>query len=86
MQEFLSFKKMITPIIIQVLFWLGVLVAVIAALATMFTQSFFAGLLMLILGPILVRVYCELLIVIFKIHDCLEGIREAQAPRPSQEG
>ncbi|HUT94006.1 MAG TPA: hypothetical protein VMY37_31370 [Thermoguttaceae bacterium] len=77
---------MITPIIIQVLFWLGILVAVIAALVSMFTQSFFVGLLMLILGPILVWVYCELLIVIFKIHDCLEGIREAQAPPQVQEG
>jgi len=85
MQEFLSFKRMITPIIIQVLFWLGILVTVLAALVNMFTQSFFVGLLMLILGPILVRVYCELLIVIFKIHDCLEGIRGAQAPQQGQE-
>ena len=86
MSEFLSFRKMITPIIIQVLFWLGIVVVVIASLAHMFTQSFFAGLLMLVLGPILVRVYCELLIVIFKIHDCLQAIREAQAPSQPQEG
>ena len=84
MNEFLSFKKMITPIIIQVLFWLGVIVVVIASLLNMFTQSFFYGLGMLILGPILVRVYCEILIVLFKIHGCLEAIREAQAPSPPQ--
>jgi hypothetical protein len=85
MHEFLAFKKMITPIIIQVLFWLGVICAVIAALVSMLTQSLLLGLFMLVLGPILVRIYCELLIVVFRIHDCLEAIRDAQAPRPIQE-
>jgi len=33
MNEFLTFRKMITPVIIQVLFWIGVVACVIAAIA-----------------------------------------------------
>lgn len=32
MQDFLKFKKMITPIIIQILFWIGALACVIGGL------------------------------------------------------
>ena len=35
MEDFLKFRKMITPVIIQVLFWVGVAGTVIAALVMM---------------------------------------------------
>ncbi len=35
MDDFLKFRKMITPVIIQVLFWVGVAGTVIAALVVM---------------------------------------------------
>ena len=76
MNEFLSFRKMITPIVIQVLFWLGVAVCVIGAIVQIGQKMVLQGLLLLIVGPFIVRIYCELLIVVFKI---LEGISEIAA-------
>jgi len=35
MQDFIKFRKMITPLIIQILFWVGVAGTVIAALVMM---------------------------------------------------
>ncbi len=75
MKDFLFFRKMITPMIIQILFWIGIVVVVIGGFVTMFTSSFLAGLGMVILGPIGVRLWTELLIVIFKINDTLTDIR-----------
>ena len=38
--------------------------------------AFFAGLLALVMGAIMVRVWCELLIVLFKMYENLKAIRE----------
>jgi len=39
-------------------------------------QAFLLGLFMLIVGAIVIRIWCELLIVLFKMHDHLKAIRE----------
>jgi len=84
MEDFLKFRKMITPVIIQVLFWVGVVGTVIAALVVMamsFGSSgggaaqFLGGLVMLVLGPVVVRIYCELLILFFRINETLTDIK-----------
>ena len=75
MKDFLFFRKMITPIIIQVLFWIAVVVVVIYGFYTMFASSFFQGLLMVIVGPVVYRMLFELIIVTFKINDSLADIR-----------
>lgn len=84
MSDFLSFRKMITPVVIQILFWLGVLICVAAGLllfagsdslpSSGFVSPRLAGLLLIVVGPILVRIYCELLIVLFRIHESLRAI------------
>ena len=81
MNDFLKFKKMMTPIIIQILFWIGVAVCVIAGIIEIVSGIntpygggggvVFMGILLLLLGPILVRVWCELMLVLFSIHDTL---------------
>ena len=80
MDEYLSFRKMITPVIIQILFWLGIAVVVISSFGSMFMiggfGGFLAGLLGLVLGVIMVRVQCELIIVAFRILDVLQEIRD----------
>jgi len=87
MNEFLSFRKMITPVIIQVLFWIGVAVCVIMGLATMVGgDRVIPGLLTLILGPVIVRIYCELLILLFRIHDAVDEIRRGKAAPSGQVG
>ncbi|MDK2980746.1 MAG: hypothetical protein PWQ55_1093 [Chloroflexota bacterium] len=85
MDDFLKFRKMITPAIIQVLFWVGVAVSVIGSLATMAMSfgrygggigTFLGGLLMLVLGPVVVRIYCELLILFFRMNETLTEIKD----------
>ncbi len=84
MQDFLKFKKMVTPVIIQILFWIGVVVSVIGGLISIVRGAgasyggggmVLVGLLWIFLGPIIVRIYCELLIVIFSINDTLTDIK-----------
>ena len=84
MEDFLKFRKMITPTIIQILFWVGVAGTVIAALVTMAMSfgsygggavSFLGGLVMLVLGPVFVRIYCELLILFFRMNETLTEIK-----------
>lgn len=76
LQEFLTFRRMVTPVIIQVVFWIGIVLIAIAALGLMVEGSGFLGLLVFLLGPVAWRVYVELLIVIFRIHS---GIEDANA-------
>lgn len=79
MNEYLSFQKMISPIIIKALFWLCILGVVIYGLVTIFGGSFFMGLLILIVGPLVIRIYCELLIVLFQINNTLTEIKNMKA-------
>ncbi len=83
-----SFKNYVTPQIIKIIFWIAVgvigLVTIIWVVAA-FVQSFGQGLLYLILSPlvamiwvIMVRVYLELVAVIFRIAGLLEGMAKAQ--------
>ena len=90
LKDFLSFRKMITPIIIQVLFWVGASGMVIASLVTMVSSlsrygsgigGFFGGLLMLVIGPVMVRVYCELLILLFRMNETLTEIKNSLAKK-----
>src|SRR5580658_1447244 len=77
MQDFLAFRKFITPIFIQIIFWIGVVVYVIAGIAVM-TQggpAVLMGILVLLIGPIFWRIWCELLMVIFQIYGELVRIR-----------
>jgi hypothetical protein len=80
MNDILSFRKMITPVFIQAIFWIVVIMVVVASLITMITQSFFAGLIGLVLGPLFIRIYCELLIILFRIYDELVAIRTGTPP------
>jgi uncharacterized membrane protein len=85
MEDFLNFKKMITPMIIKILFWVLVAVCVIGGLISIAggaTSNYgggaavLTGLLMLVLGPVAARIYCELLIVIFSINQNVREINE----------
>ena len=91
-RDFIKFDKMLTPIIIQVIFWIGVVVSVLFGLGMIFSgmrsmfgggSAVFMGLVWLVLGPVMTRVYCELLIVVFKIHDSLVDIKTSLRERPA---
>ena len=83
MNDFLTFRKLITPTIIQVIFWIGVAVCVLGGLVAIVQGAgghqgtgpqVLRGVLLMILGPLAVRIYCELLIIMFRIHDRLTEI------------
>jgi len=86
MNDFLAFRRMVTPIVIQVVFWLGLVACVVVGLGSVVagaTSSYGGGWMvlwgffMLLVGPLVVRIYCELLIVLFGIHSTLADIKNA---------
>ncbi len=81
--EYLSFRRMITPVFIQVIFWIAVVAIVIAGIVQITRGAPVEGVLMILLGPLAARIYAELLIVIFRIHENVADIRGSkQAPTP----
>jgi len=90
MQDFIKFRKMITPLIIQILFWVGVAGTAIAALVMMGSSfgrygggvlTFLGGLVFLVVGPVMVRIYCELLILFFQMNETLTEIKDLLASK-----
>lgn len=83
MEEFLSFRKMITPTIIRFIFWIGAGIAVIVGLIMLFSNlgrygdggSAIVGLLTIVIGPLVVRIACEQIILFFRINETLTEIR-----------
>lgn len=75
LKEASSFDTMITPVVIKIAFWIGVIGCVIGGIGMFFNGSgVVSGLLCILLGPVLVRIYCEIIIVIFKIFQALKQI------------
>jgi hypothetical protein len=82
MGDFMDFRKMVTPVIIQILFWVGVIISVIAGFILIGmgikqdgNQTLLPGVLLVIFGPLVVRLYCEVLIVFFRINETLTEIK-----------
>ena len=86
MKDFLKFKKMIAPIIIPILFWIGVIACIITGLFLIFLgihdldpgggEIVFMGFAYIFFGPIIVRLSCELLIILFSVNDKLSDIKD----------
>ncbi|MFA6807993.1 MAG: DUF4282 domain-containing protein [Eubacteriales bacterium] len=83
MNNFTNFDKMITPTIIKILFLVGSACSIILGFISLFSgiaggsgSGILFGLICIILGPVFTRIYCELLIIIFKINDTLNEINE----------
>ena len=77
MGDFLRFETMITPAVIQIVFWVAVVILVIAGFIQLFGGGFavVSGLLTMILGPLAARIYCEIIIIFFRINDHLRQIQ-----------
>ena len=82
MADYLKFKKMITPILIQIVFWIGVITCVCQGVWIVVEWEPSSGIppggqaiLLIGLGPIAIRLVCELLTVIFSINDSLAEIK-----------
>jgi hypothetical protein len=94
MNDFLSFRRMITPVFIQAIFWFFAVGMIIVGLFMMIggivsgdiLRGFFAGMFVMVAGPLFVRIYCELLIILFRIYDELVAIRTGGAMASGQQG
>ncbi len=90
LQDLASFDRMITPVIIKILFWVGVVISVLGGIGYFFAgivggimnSSFgqvlgglIGGPLVMIIGVLITRVYAELLIIFFQINESLTDIK-----------
>lgn len=89
-RDFLEFRKMITPSIIKVIFWIGVVVCVLVGIIGILRGAVakygggaqvLGGILFLFVGPLLVRIYCELLILFFRMNETLTDIKNNMESR-----
>jgi hypothetical protein len=81
-KDVLFFDKMLTPQVITFVYWILIVVVVLGGIGTMFVQSFIAGLIAIVLGLLFARIWCELLIVLFKMNDALQNIRRRDGGAP----
>ena len=86
MGDFLKFETLITPIVIQVVFWIASIVCIIVGLGQMVQGGFamITGIVTLIFGPLAVRIYCEILILFFRMNDTLHEIKNNTFRSPQQ--
>lgn len=83
-KDFLSFEKFLTPGLVRIIYWLGLVGIVISAIVAFFSaftaygsfRNIFGAVFMLIFGTIMWRVMCEGLILAFKTFDRLTEIRD----------
>lgn len=82
--EFIAFRRFVAPYIIMVAYWLGTFGIIVMGLMA-FVGAFrfggemavflvFTAMMYIILGPIFVRLYCELLVVAFRVYETLQDI------------
>jgi len=78
MKDIFFFDGMLTPKIITFVYWLMLLGVLIAGFGAMFSDfgSFKSGLMILVGGAVGSRIWCELLIVLFKIHENLQKLAD----------
>jgi len=79
-----DFEKMITPMIVKVLYVLSIVIVVLVGLAGiinglntryMGSESILFGILTIIFGPLLIRIYAEIILLVFKMNQTLIEIR-----------
>ena len=85
---FWSFGLMITPVLINVIYIVGMVFITLSGVLSMFmigSQSVaigvIAGLISIVMGNVLWRVWCELMIVIFRIFGTLKEIEGHVRPK-----
>lgn len=78
MKQFINYETMITPGIVKVLSWIGMVVALIVGLLGIAVDPL-TGIGTAILGPVAVRIYAEILLIIFEIHKTLTEIRDGKS-------
>jgi len=81
MRNVLFFDSMLTPKVITFVFWLMLLLVFVSGLGFMFAGGlsfikFLLGLLVMAAGAVSARISCEILIVMFKIHENIKKLAD----------
>ncbi len=80
-----DFEKMITPVIIKILYVLGLVIALLIGVAGIIdginsryggAEKILIGILIIVFGPLLIRIYAEIILLVFKINQTLIDIRD----------
>ena len=83
MRDFILFRRMLTPVLIQFIFWIGVIACIITGTANFFNgQGTIKALQILIFGPIFIRIVCEFFILFFRMNETLTEIKNAKQKEP----
>jgi len=85
-RDVLFFDAMLTPKVVTVVYWLLLVTAVIAGLGSMFYMgfqymsfgTFVRGLAITVGGAIGARIWCELVIVLFKLNENVQRIANSK--------
>jgi Domain of unknown function (DUF4282)/Protein of unknown function (DUF2510) len=75
MRDFFAFRTMISATVIQVVFVLGLIGIVVAAIGAIASDQATFGILLLIFGGLYWRIICEFIIVVFRMNSSLNAIR-----------
>ncbi len=76
MRDIFFFDSMLTPKIITIVYWILLFAVVVSGIGSMFAGKFLWGLVDLVGGAVGARIWCELLIVLFKINDNIKQLAE----------
>lgn len=78
MWDFLCFRRMLTPVLIQLVFWVTVATCLFIGVYDLTKHAdLIQSLEILIGGPILARISTEILILFFRMNETLTDIKQA---------
>lgn len=76
MKDFLLFRRMITPQLVQIVFWCAMLWLLYGVVLNLRLHNIGIAIQLLILGPICFRLAAELFLVLFRIYDNVVDINK----------
>jgi hypothetical protein len=87
LMDLLMFRRMIAPTIIMIVFWLGVIFVCLGGLGNLIfgvmsgrgmiiVTALFSTLIGIPVGILVIRLYCELLILLFRMNETLTDIKK----------
>ncbi|HXQ51489.1 MAG TPA: DUF4282 domain-containing protein [Stellaceae bacterium] len=84
MQKYFNFDELITPTIITIIYWIGIVLIVLGALSSVYGGfgAFVVGIIVGAISLVLWRVWCEVMLILFRIHADLGQIARNTAPQP----
>ena len=92
LKDFLCFRRMVAPALIQALWWLGTLGCIAAGVIAMTrvgqygAAAALAGAGLLVAGPLVVRLCCEFLILFFRVNETLTDVKNLLDSLRQEEG